>query len=208
MGAVAATNSSQQPTAEVVRTDIVRTVRSGSSVNSTSSASSSCSENQDPTPIACGLDLDVAGDDGMAIAADCQTAEVPMDSGDDAVSEDPSVPLGPPPAKMAPPPPLGPPPDLPLDRAELKRGVEDALVNSPIGKRLRSVSITQTSTDGSQAVVGSTDGDSSSSSDMEDGHDTERNEACSDQTPRCASQLPNEDADEGDTSYAKCPASA
>jgi len=48
----------------------------------------------------------------------------------------PGLPVGPPPAEMAPPPPFGPPPSLPLDRAELKRAVEDA-AQTPLVKRLR-----------------------------------------------------------------------
>jgi len=100
-------------------------------------------------------------------------------------AQPPNVPLGPPPAEMAPPPPLGPPPDLPLDRAELKRAVEDS-TNSPVqSKRMRSVNslsdVTAASESGGykRGHAGfSTDGDSSSStSDQEDaiqeGRDTD-----------------------------------
>jgi len=50
----------------------------------------------------------------------------------------PGLPVGPPPAEMAPPPPSGPPPSLPLERAELKRAVEDA-AQTPLVKRLRHI---------------------------------------------------------------------
>merc|ERR1711964_664936 len=92
----------------------------------------------------------------------------------------PEMPPGPPPAKMAPPPPFGPPPDLPLDRAELKRAVEDS-ASSREGKRLRSVgSISDVRATDSGVSGGkpcqpgcSTDGYSSSStSGAEEGQET------------------------------------
>jgi len=96
----------------------------------------------------------------------------------------PEMPPGPPPARLAPPPPDGPPPDLPLDRVELKRGVEDP-ANSPVGKRLRSTSIPSIYDDSGADGRGSggkpsqpgcsTDGESSTStSDVEEeGQDTD-----------------------------------
>lgn len=85
--------------------------------------------------------------------------------------EIPEMPPGPPPAKMAPPPPVGPPPDLPLDRADLKRAVEDS-ASSREGKRLRSVNscpgnLASEDGDGGGKVSQpgcSTDGESSNSS--------------------------------------------
>lgn len=99
----------------------------------------------------------------------------------DRQSETPEMPPGPPPAQMAPPPPVGPPPDLPLDRAELKRTVEDS-GSSPLGKRLRS----QKEEDGTGPHLEcSTDGESTtSSSEAEDTlvveHDRARNDIQSD----------------------------
>merc|ERR1711904_726047 len=79
--------------------------------------------------------MTVNAENGHAALPDA-TLATPPDLGQ---LDEPEMPPGPPPAKMAPPPPFGPPPDLPLERAELKRAVEDPSGNSPLGKRLRSI---------------------------------------------------------------------
>lgn len=121
----------------------------------------------------------------------------------DCQSEAPEMPPGPPPAKMAPPPPAGPPPDLPLDRAELKRTVEDS-GSSPLGKRLRSVSSGQSIAKDGDGVVHHSSGDStSSSSDVEDNPVVELGK--SDSLPR---SMQEEGEDGVESSYKQSPASA
>lgn len=122
----------------------------------------------------------------VAVSAQCAGTEMhlsPCGTPRDASQPDePEMPPGPPPAKMAPPPPVGPPPSLPLDRAELKRGVEEpAPSSSKPGKRLRSLSASSVPSGGPAFGPGppapgcSSDGESSSStSDAEDARPEEQ----------------------------------